>query len=83
MQTSQSTAVAQAPDEGLRERKERPNNVTQEHQQQTIPRALEFSHCLPVHTKQSPSILSKDYQERLSFRGFGNLGSDSTASYLR
>jgi hypothetical protein len=45
-------------------------------------RLQEFAHSFPIHTHPSASILSKENNESLSFRGFGNLACMSSSAGL-
>ena len=71
---SLSSAIATQHTEGLTSRKHATTNNDIQKERKPEDKALEFAHSLPVHTKASSSILSKDSTEGISFRGFGNLG---------
>ena len=72
-----STAIAPQPSEGLTERKRASTNKDVKGGEKQESKALEFAHSFPIHKKASSSILSNESTERLSFRGFGNLGCKS------
>jgi hypothetical protein len=74
---SSTTAIDTQPSEALTYRKQAPlNEVKHELNTDTKSdsKSSEFSHSFPIHTKPASSILSKENNEPLSFRGFGNLG---------
>ena len=72
---SSSSSIAPQSSESLSSRKkENTNDVVNNIEEKPKNRALEFAHSFPIHTKSSSSILSQDSTEKLSFRGFGNLG---------
>jgi hypothetical protein len=75
---SSSSAIDPQPStEGLINRKQaHPNEFKNEVKadRKSDSKSLEFAHSFPIHKKASPSILSRENTESLSFRGFGNLG---------
>ena len=76
--SSSSSAIASQPSEGLTSRKHASTNEDIKKDEKTENKAMQFPHILPIHTKETSSILSKESTEGLSFRGFGNLGRNSS-----
>lgn len=70
-----SSGVASSSADGLSSRNKSP--AKQDKQTKESTKFLDFAHSFPIHTKATPSILSKDSTEGLSFRGFGNLARES------